>query len=93
MLETGKYFGIREGKKLVAVAGVHVYSREYKVAALGNITTHIDFRGKGLAAAVTGQLCQELVDEGLMVCLNVKVGQSPGRCLLREAGLCPGVRV
>lgn len=72
MMKTGKYFGVRDGKKLIAVAGVHVYSREYKIAALGNITTHKDFRGKGLATAVTGHLCRELVDEGLMVCLSVK---------------------
>ena len=58
MLETGKYFGIRDGKKLTAVAGVHVYSPEYKVAALGNITTHTQYRVKGLASAVTGQLCR-----------------------------------
>ncbi len=72
MLETGKYFGIRDGKKLAAVAGVHVHSKEYKTAVLGNIATHPDYRGKGLASAVTGHLCAELASEGLMVCLNVK---------------------
>jgi hypothetical protein len=49
MLETGCYFGIRRGGALVSVAGVHVYSPQYRVAALGNITTRPDFRGQGLA--------------------------------------------
>lgn len=81
MLETGKYFGIRDGKKLAAVAGVHVYSKEYKIAVLGNIATLPEYRGKGLASAVTGHLCAELVSEGLMVCLNVKGDNSAAiRC-------------
>lgn len=35
MLKTGYYYGIRRGENLVSVAGVHIYSQEYKVAALG----------------------------------------------------------
>jgi hypothetical protein len=35
-LETGCYYGIRHGASLISVAGVHVYSQHYKVAALGN---------------------------------------------------------
>ena len=86
MLETGKYFGIRDGKNLVAVTGVHVYSKEYKVAALGNIATHPKYRGKGLATQVTGHLCQELVDEGLMVCLNVKKDNLPAIACYERLG-------
>lgn len=73
MLETGFYFGIRRGPKLASVAGVHVYAPQYKVAALGNITTHPDFRGQGLATAATARLCQELLKVGIEhVGLNVK---------------------
>jgi hypothetical protein len=36
MLETGYYFDICGGGALVSVAGVHVFSLQYKVAALGN---------------------------------------------------------
>ena len=86
MLETGKYFGVRNGKKLIAVAGVHVYSREYKVAALGNITTHTEYRGKGLAAEVTGHLCHELMDEGMMICLNVKSNNHPDIACYEKLG-------
>ncbi len=73
MLETGSYFGVWHGRALVSVAGVHVYSRRYKVAALGNITTRPDVRGRGLATAVTARLCQELLRAGIEhVGLNVK---------------------
>ncbi|MCI0376275.1 MAG: GNAT family N-acetyltransferase [Gemmataceae bacterium] len=65
MLETGFYFGVRRGAELLSVAGVHVYSRKYKVAALGNITTRPDVRGQGLATTATARLCQELVRDGI----------------------------
>jgi ribosomal protein S18 acetylase RimI-like enzyme len=72
MLGTGFYYGIRRGPALVSVAGVHVYSRPYKVAALGNITTHPDARGQGLATAVTARLCQELLRGGIE-CIGLNV--------------------
>jgi ribosomal protein S18 acetylase RimI-like enzyme len=72
MLETGFYFGVRRGLDLVSVAGVHVYSQKYKVAALGNITTRPDVRGQGLATISTARLCQELLRAGIeCVGLNV----------------------
>lgn len=60
MLETGYYYGIRRENRLVSIAGVHVYSKRYNVAALGNITTHPQFRGQGLSKHVIAKLCQEL---------------------------------
>jgi RimJ/RimL family protein N-acetyltransferase len=73
MLETGFYYGIRRGRELVSVAGVHVYSRPYKVAALGNVTTRPDVRGQGLGKAVTARLCRELLRAGIEhVGLNVR---------------------
>ena len=72
MLETNKYFGIWKEKRLVSVAGIHVYSPQYKVAALGNITTLPTHRKKGYGKQVTARLCQTLIDEGIHVGLNVK---------------------
>lgn len=71
MLRTGKYFGCRRDGKVVAVAGIHVYSPEYKVGVIGNVAVHPDFRGNGLGGAVTYRLAAELSEEGLMVTLNV----------------------
>jgi len=39
-------------------SGVHVYSQCYKVAALGNITVHPNFRGQGLGTILCARLCQ-----------------------------------
>jgi len=87
MLATGKYFGclvddrLHADDRLQAVAGVHVCSDEYNIAVLGNITTHPDHRGRGLATALTSHLTAELVEEGKLVCLNVKVDNLPAiRC-------------
>lgn len=72
MLETGYYYGLREGPDLVSAAGVHVYSSNYRVAALGNITTHPRARGKGWATAASARLCQALLQTVDHIGLNVK---------------------
>jgi len=72
MLETGQYFGIREKGVLASVAGIHVYSEKYKVAALGNITTHPEFRGRRFGKLVTAKLCQSLIPRVEHIGLNVK---------------------
>jgi RimJ/RimL family protein N-acetyltransferase len=79
MLQTGHYYGIRQGGgitkgggALLSVAGVHVYSPRYRVAALGNITTHPEARGRGLATLATAKLCQELLHSVDQIGLNVR---------------------
>jgi predicted GNAT family acetyltransferase len=72
MLETGFYYGLRRGGDLVSVAGVHVYSPRYNVAALGNITTHPAFRGQGLATMTSAGLCQSLLAQVEHIGLNVR---------------------
>jgi GNAT superfamily N-acetyltransferase len=74
MLETGRYYGIwDEAGRLTTIAGVHVYSPQYKVAALGNVTTHPEVRGRGLATLTCAKLCQELLSAGIeTIGLNVR---------------------
>jgi GNAT superfamily N-acetyltransferase len=72
MLQTGQYFGIWQKDKLVSIAGVHVYSPAYRVAALGNITTHPDFRNRGLGTQITAALCRSLLQTVDVIGLNVK---------------------
>jgi len=72
MLQTGYYYGIRSDARLIAAAGVHVYSKIYRVAALGNIATHPEFRGRGLAKAVCAKLCLKLLESVEHIGLNVK---------------------
>jgi ribosomal protein S18 acetylase RimI-like enzyme len=86
MLETGKYFGYREGGRLVAVTGVHVDSDEQKIAVLGNIATYPDFRGRGLAGRLTAHLLRELVAESKLVSLNVKADNTPAIACYKRLG-------
>ena len=52
-------------------AGVHVYSEEYRVAALGNIVTHPDYRNRGFGRIVTAYLCKKLLEKVDHIGLNV----------------------
>lgn len=71
MIETGMYFGLKINNKLACISGVHVYSELYKVAALGNITTHPDYRGRGYGQNVTSHLCKVLSAKVDAIGLNV----------------------
>jgi len=78
MLEDGIYYGIREGQRLVALGGTHVVAREVSVAALGNIHTRPDCRGRGLATAVTSAVVRDLLHMGIAtVVLNVREDNHP----------------
>lgn len=72
MLETGKYYGYFINGILAGISGIHVYSEEYKVAALGNIATHPDFRGQQIAYKLTSALCYNLQGSVNSIGLNVK---------------------
>lgn len=86
MLGTRQYFGVREGRRLVSVAGVHVYSPAYGVAALGNIATHPSCRGRGLATRVTARLCQSLLESIPHIGLNVKCDNASALACYRRLG-------
>jgi predicted GNAT family acetyltransferase len=79
MLEPGQYLGTFAGDEIVAVAGVHVYSERYRVAALGNVSTHSRHRGRGLGTAVTAALCRRLLGRVDRIGLNVKADNAAGR--------------
>jgi predicted GNAT family acetyltransferase len=86
MLRTRQYFGLRLQNRLVSIAGIHVYSEKYKVAALGNIVTHPDYRGKGFGKAVTAKLCQSLAEHVDNVGLNVKADNTAAVAMYRQLG-------
>jgi predicted GNAT family acetyltransferase len=73
MLETGRYVGVRRDGALVCVAGVHVWSPAWRVAALGNVATLPEARGTGLATAACARLCRMLLEDGIdTISLNVR---------------------
>ncbi|MGL6278822.1 MAG: GNAT family N-acetyltransferase [Gaiella sp.] len=72
-LETGRYVGLRDGGRLVCVAGVHVHAPAHGVAALGDVATLPTERGRGLATATCATLCRLLREDGCTtVALNVR---------------------
>ncbi|MHC4519830.1 MAG: GNAT family N-acetyltransferase [Planctomycetota bacterium] len=86
MLETKQYFGLRQGGRLVSVAGVHVYSQRYRVAALGNIGTDPAHRNRGYGRRVTARLCQALLEDVDHIGLNVKADNEAAIRCYRSLG-------
>jgi predicted GNAT family acetyltransferase len=68
----------------LSVAGVHVYSEPYRVAALGNVATHTAHRGQGLATTAVAALCRNLLGTVDHVGLNVAADNTAAiRCYQR----------
>jgi len=86
MLETKQYFGIRVENRLVSVGGVHVYSKQYRVAALGNIVTRLEYRGNGFGKRVTAQLCRSLFEDVDHIGLNVKADNEVAIKMYKKLG-------
>jgi ribosomal protein S18 acetylase RimI-like enzyme len=86
MVETGKYFGCFIDGTLAGISGVHVYSKDYRVAALGNIATHPGFRGMKIAYKLTVTLCYDLEKDTDTIGLNVKSGNIPAIRCYENAG-------
>jgi RimJ/RimL family protein N-acetyltransferase len=82
----GLYYGIRVGGRLVSAAGTHVISRAAKLAVVGNVMTHADFRGRGYATAVTGAVTADLLKFCDQVVLNVRADNPPALAAYRRLG-------
>ncbi len=88
----GVYFGMRVGGRLVAAAGTHVISRQARLAVVGNVLTHVDYRGRGFATAVTGAVTAELLRTSDEVVLNVRADNPPALQAYRRLGFAEHVR-
>ena len=88
MLDLNCYFGIREPgeKRLICIAGTHVYSPDRRAAALGNIVTRQEFRGRGYGERVTAGICRDFVSAGMRVGLNVRQDNKAAISCYRKAG-------
>jgi ribosomal protein S18 acetylase RimI-like enzyme len=86
MLETGKYFGYFDKGILAGIAGIHVYSPEYRIAALGNIATHPEFRGRKIAFKLTSVLCSDLRKDTDTIGLNVSSANTAAIKCYENAG-------
>ena len=88
----GVYYGIRAGGRLVAAAGTHVISQEARLAVVGNVLTHVDYRGRGYATAVTGAVTADLLRSCDQVTLNVRADNPPALQAYRRLGYVEHVR-
>jgi ribosomal protein S18 acetylase RimI-like enzyme len=87
MLATNRYVGIRENGRLVCVAGVHVHSPAWGVAALGNVATLPELRGHGLARGACAALCLLLLADGIeTIALNVRADNAPAITAYTQLG-------
>jgi len=85
-ISEGVYYGIRVRGRLVAAAGTHVVSQAARLAVVGNVLTHADFRGRGYATAVTGAVTAELLQSCDHVVLNVRADNPPAISAYRHLG-------
>ena len=88
----GVYYGIRVGGRLVAAAGTHVIGREARLGVVGNVLTHVEYRGRGFATAVTGAVTEELLRTCDQVVLNVRSDNPPALQAYRRLGYAEHVR-
>jgi ribosomal protein S18 acetylase RimI-like enzyme len=82
----GVYYGVRVAGRLIAAAGTHVVSPEGRLAAVGNVMTHVDFRGRGFAKLTTSAVTQELLRTCDDVVLNVRSDNPPAIAAYRSLG-------
>jgi ribosomal protein S18 acetylase RimI-like enzyme len=88
----GIYYGIRVGGRLVAAAGTHVISQDAGLAAVGNVMTHRDYRGRGYAKITTSAVTQELLRSCEQIVLNVRSDNPPALAAYRRLGYREHVR-
>jgi ribosomal protein S18 acetylase RimI-like enzyme len=88
----GVYYGLRVNGQLVSAAGTHVISRTARLAVVGNVLTHADFRGRGFATAVTGAVTAELLRSCDQVVLNVRADNPPALAAYRRLGYADHLR-
>ncbi len=88
----GVYYGMRVNGQLVAAAGTHVISPSARLAVVGNVLTHVDYRGRGFATAVTGAVTAELLRTCDQVVLNVRADNPPAINAYRRLGYAEHAR-
>jgi ribosomal protein S18 acetylase RimI-like enzyme len=88
----GVYYGMRVNGQLVAAAGTHVISESARIGVVGNVLTHLDYRGRGFATAVTGAVTAELLRSCDQVVLNVRSDNPPALNAYRRLGYAEYVR-
>ncbi|MBC7259239.1 MAG: GNAT family N-acetyltransferase [Chloroflexi bacterium] len=85
-LMDGIFYGVERDGRLVAVAGTHLVSETYGVAAIGNVFTHPDYRGRGYALACTAAVLRDLAARIPTIVLNVGAENETARRVYTKLG-------
>jgi RimJ/RimL family protein N-acetyltransferase len=77
VVEDGVYYGVRVRGRLVSAAGTHAINTREEIAVVGNVMTHMDYRGHDFAKMVTSAVSAELLGRVSDVVLNVHADNEP----------------
>lgn len=80
----GRFIGIRDEGRLVAMAGERLQTDEF--VEVSGICTHPDYRGRGLAAALTCAVTQRILDEGRTPFLHAYASNTGAISLYQKLG-------
>ena len=85
-LEDGVYYGVYIGRTLASIAGTHVVSRTEGIAVVGNVFTHPNHRGRGLATVTTSAVTADLLSGCEQVVLTVESKNAPALAIYTKLG-------
>ncbi len=85
-LEDGVYYGVFEDGTLVSIAGTHVVSASEGIAVVGNVFTHPNWRGRGLATVATSAVTAHLLQACPLVVLTVEAANDPAVAIYVRLG-------
>jgi ribosomal protein S18 acetylase RimI-like enzyme len=85
MVPNGVFFGVFEGADLIAAAGTHLFAPDEHAAAIGNIYTRRDRRGRGLGRQVTSAVVHRL-RHLKTIGLNVREDNAPAIRVYQSLG-------
>ena len=88
----GVYYGCASTAGSSRPPGPTSSARLARLAVIGNVLTHIDYRGRGFATAVTGAVTAELLRSCDQVVLNVRADNPPALNAYRRLGFAEHTR-
>jgi RimJ/RimL family protein N-acetyltransferase len=71
VLDEGVYYGVYVDRRLVAMAGTHAVAPSQGLALVGNVMTHVRYRGQGYGSIATSAVTAELLETCPDVLLTV----------------------
>jgi ribosomal protein S18 acetylase RimI-like enzyme len=84
VLELGSYIGVRDGSRLVAVAGERLHLTGY--TEVSGVCTHPEYRGRGLASRLISTLVTRIVARSETPFLHVKTDNASAERVYEALG-------